>query len=267
MPWRPAPGSWGRAAVAGLPVVDGDATGRAFPESQMTSFAVAGLPPLASVLCDPRGSEVIIPRAATGKWMERLSRQVCTEMGSVASACRGPRSGREVKDHGILHTTSRAIRIGRTVLEARRRHDDPVAALVAAEAGVVLFTGKVLDVERRTTQGFLRGRARLAGLDGDRGATFELAFQNEYAVAWRDGAVVATTPDIVCTMDSQSGEALGTEALRYGQRIRVIALPAPAKFLTPAGLAQVGPRAFGYDFDYQAVMVEPAATRNTVARE
>ena len=67
----------------------------------------------------------------------------------------------------------------------------------------------------------------------------------------RDGEVVATTPDIICTMDSESGEAVGTEMLRYGQRISVLALPAPELFLTPKGLATVGPRAFGYDFDYK----------------
>ena len=98
---------------------------------------------------------------------------------------------------------------------------------------------------------FCAARARLAGLDGDRGATFGLEFQNEYAAGWRDGEVVATTPDIICTMDSESGEAIGTETLRYGQRISVIALPAPELFLTPKGLATVGPRAFGYDFDYK----------------
>ena len=38
--------------------------------------------------------------------------------------------------------------------------------------------------------------------------------------------------------------------MRYGQRVTVIALPSPPIFLTPAGLAYVGPRAFGYDFDF-----------------
>jgi DUF917 family protein len=62
---------------------------------------------------------------------------------------------------------------------------------------------------------------------------------------------VVTTPDIICTMNSDSGEALETEMLRYGQRVTVIALPAPELFLTPKGLETVGPRAFGYDFEYR----------------
>jgi DUF917 family protein len=245
-------------AVTGLPAVDADSMGRAFPEGQMTSFAIAGLPMLTTVLSDVRGIEVIVKRAADAKWMERISRQTCAEMGSVASACRAPRTGREIKDHGILYSTSKAIRIGRVVGEARRRREDAVAALVEAERGTLLFKGKVQDVERRTTDGFLRGRARLMGLDGDRGSMLELGFQNEYAAAWRDGDVIATTPDIICTMDSESGEAIGTEMLRYGQRITVIALPAPDLFLTQKGLACVGPRAFGYDFDYRSALAPHA---------
>ena len=105
------------AGVTGLPVVDADSMGRAFPEGQMTSFAIAELPMLALVLSDIRDNEMIITRAADAKWMERLSRKACAEMGAVAAACKAPRTGREIKDHGILYSTTKAIRIGR----ARRR--------------------------------------------------------------------------------------------------------------------------------------------------
>ena len=241
------------AGVTGLPVVDADSMGRAFPEGQMTSFAIADLPMLSLVLSDIRDNEVIITRAASPKWMERISRKACTEMGSVASACKAPRTGREIKQHGILYSTTKAIRIGRVICDARQRREDAVAALVEAEAGAMLFKGKVLDISRRTTEGFLRGRTRIAGLDGDRGSVLDLEFQNEFAAAWRSGEVIVTTPDIICVMDSESGEAIGTEMIRYGQRVSVVALPAPELFLTPKGLEHVGPRAFGYDFDYKSV--------------
>jgi DUF917 family protein len=61
------------------------------------------------------------------------------------------------------------------------------------------------------------------------------------------------TPDLICVIDTVSGNAIGTETLRYGQRVTVIALPSPAILLTPKGLEHVGPRAFGYDFDYRTV--------------
>jgi DUF917 family protein len=50
-----------------------------------------------------------------------------------------------------------------------------------------------------------------------------------------------------------SGEAVGSETVRYGQRVTVIALPPPAVFLSPRGLDHVGPRAFGYDIEFRSV--------------
>jgi uncharacterized protein len=241
------------AALLDRPVVDGDCMGRAFPEAQMTSFAIHDLPMYPLTLVDVRDNAVIVARAESWKWMERLSRTACVAVGSIASTCKAPRTGREVKDCGILYSTSKAMRIGHTVRAARRAHRDPIAAVVEAEGGLVIFRGKISDVNRRATEGFLRGTAALEGVDADRGSGFTLAFQNEFAVGWRDGAPRVMTPDLICAMDTVSGDAIGTETLRYGQRATVIALPAPPILTTPKGLDHVGPRAFGYDLDFRSV--------------
>ena len=241
------------AAHLGIPVVDADAMGRAYPEAQMTSFAVGDLAPSPLTSIDPRGSEVIIARTPTWKWMERVSRKICTEFGSIAATCKAPRTGAEVRKWGIPRTTSKAIRLGRAVAEANRRHADPIAAVLEAESGIRLFSGKIVEVERRTTEGFLRGRTVIEGLGEDRGGKVEINFQNEWVVVWRDGRPVVSTPELICVLDTESGEAIGTETIRYGQRATVIALPASAVFLSPRGLEHVGPRAFGYDIDFKSV--------------
>jgi len=249
------------AAHLGLPVVDADTMGRAYPEAQMTSVAVGDLEPYPCALYDPRGIEAIVTKVPTWKWMERVSRKICTEMGSIASTCKAPRTGREVKEWGIHFTTSKAIGIGRRVREAQRLHADPIAAVLDEAQGKILFRGKIVDVARRTTEGFLRGTTRVEGLDEDRGANLELAFQNEWVVAWRDGTPIAMSPDLICVLDTISGNAFGTETIRYGMRVTVIALPAPAMFLTPKGLENVGPRAFGYDLDFRSVFDVPVGPR------
>ena len=241
------------AALLGKPVVDADAMGRAFPEAQMTSFAIHDLRPWPLTLADVRDNGVVVPRAATWKWMERLSRTACVAVGSIAGTCKAPRTGKEVKECAILRTTTKAIRLGEVVQAARRAHRDPVDAVLEAEHGCLIFAGKVHDVARRTTEGFLRGQATLEGLDDCKGQRFELAFQNEFAVGWLDGEPRVMTPDLICVMDAISGEAVGTEVIRYGQRVKVIALPAPPILLTPKGLEHVGPRAFGYDLDFVSV--------------
>ncbi|WP_337269543.1 DUF917 domain-containing protein [Oryzifoliimicrobium ureilyticus] len=241
------------AAMLDRPVVNADAMGRAYPEAQMTSFAIGNLPMFPLSLVDIRDNEVIVTRAASWKWMERISRKVCTEVGSTAATCKAPRTGREVKDWGIHYTVTKATDLGRLVIEARARHDDPVKAILDHEGGQQLFRGKVIDVARETTGGFLRGKTVIEGIDGDRGSRMELAFQNEWAVAFRDGEPVAMTPDLICLLDTVSGGAIGTESVRYGQRVTVIALPAPVLLTTPAGVEAVGPRAFGYNIDFKSV--------------
>ena len=169
--------------------------------------------------------------------------------------------GREVKDWGIHFTTTAAIRIGRLVREANRLHTDPIAALLESEGGKRLFTGKVVDVARRTTEGFLRGSITIEGIDGDRGSRLDLSFQNEWIVAWREGEAIAMSPDLICVLESVSGHAVGTETVRYGQRVTVVALPAPAVLTSPRGLEFVGPRAFGYDLDFRSVFDKRASAR------
>jgi len=225
----------------------------------MTSVAIGGLQPYPCTLYDPRGIEAIVTKVPSWKWMERASRKICVEMGSIASTSKAPRTGREVKDWGIHFTTTKAIGIGRAVQEANRRHEDPIAALLATEGGKKLFTGKIIDVARRTTEGFLRGSAMIEGSDADRGNKLVLSFQNEWIVAWRGEKAIATSPDLICVLDSVNGHGVGTETVRYGQRVTVVALPAPAVLTSPRGLEFVGPRAFGYDLDYRSLFAPAEA--------
>ena len=121
-----------------------------------------------------------------------------------------------------------------------------------------MFDGKVVDVERRTTEGFLRGQAKIQGLGANAGETFTVHFQNEFSVGYLEDEPVVMTPDLICVVDSVNGDGIGTDVIRYGQRVSVVALPGPEVFQTPAGLANVGPRAFGFDLDYRSVFRDSA---------
>jgi len=239
--------------LLGLPIVDCDAMGRAFPQADMTSFAICDLAPAPWTMVDIRANSIIFTEAVDWAWMERMTRRMCVVLGSSAATCKAPRTGAEVKRASCLHTVSWALRIGATVRAARAAHADPVAQIVQSEAGITLFRGKVADVMRRATEGWLRGTVRIDGLDADAGHAMRIDFQNEWSIAWRDDAVAVTVPDLIVVLDSASGEAIGTETVRFGQRVAVIALPAPPLLTTPKGLAHVGPRAFGYDLDFVPV--------------
>lgn len=237
-------------ALAGLPVIDGDGMGRAFPELQMDTFSIYGVSIAPATLADPRHNTVVFPTVEDAHTLERYARAVTIQMGGSAGYAFPIMSGAEMRRTAIPYTISLARSIGDAVREARRRHDDPVAAITAFGDSQLLFTGKVADIERRLVGGFARGAVLVDGLGDHTGERMRIEFQNEYLVAFRDDTSVAIVPDLICIVDLESGEPITTELLRYGLRIAVLGMPAPRKLKTPEALAVVGPRAFGYDIDF-----------------
>jgi DUF917 family protein len=79
-----------------------------------------------------------------------------------------------------------------------------------------------------------------------------------YAVSFGGNAVTAAfccaklgvVPDLICTVALDDAEPVTTERLRYGLRVAVLGIPAPAILRQPEALRVIGPRAFGYDLDY-----------------
>jgi DUF917 family protein len=128
-----------------------------------------------------------------------------------------------------------------------------VRALAEAIDATIVVVGKVVDVERRTTAGFVRGQVTIQGLGDDAGRTLRLEIQNENLVAIEDQRVHAMVPDIISVLDTETGYAVQTERVRYGQRVSVVAFPCDPIWRTPAGLVLAGPRAFGYDLEYVPV--------------
>lgn len=235
------------AAQTGLPVIDGDGMGRAFPELQMDTFAIYGPPPTPAAIADPYGQTALFAGISDPRTLERYARAVTIQMGGAAGYAFPPMTGAEVKRSVIPRTLTLAHAIGDAVIASRMAHTDAIAALLGITGGVRLFAGKITDVERRLVGGFARGVVGFAGIGSHEGRTLRIDFQNENLIAQDgDGAVVAVVPDLICIVASETAEPITTELLRYGLRADILAIPAPVLLKTPEALAVVGPAAFGY---------------------
>jgi DUF917 family protein len=238
------------AAIARLPIVDADGMGRAFPELQMKTFFAYGVPYTPLVLADEKGNTCIFTEAISATWLERMARAVTIQMGCVACYAVAPMTADQVRRTAVPNTLTLARAVGGAVRQARVSHRDPVEAILDVHPGKVLFHGKIIDVERRTTSGFARGKLAIEGLGAYSGGRMDIEFQNENLIARVDGDVVCIVPDLICVVDTERGEPITTELLRYGFRVTVVGFPAPDLWKVSPGLEVVEPRAFGYDLDY-----------------
>lgn len=232
-----------------LPVLDLDGMGRAFPELQMVTFHLGGIAATPMVLADEKGNETLL-RTVDNVWTERLARALTVQMGGSAMIAIYPMTVAQAARHGIHGAITLAERLGRVLRDARSDNRPAADALVEAGQGRRLFTGKITDVLRRTTGGFVRGEVVIQGVDACRGHTLQVAFQNENLAAILDGVVIASVPDLLVALDAETGQPVTTEALRYGIRVIVVGFPCAEQWRSPAGLAVVGPRYFGYDIEY-----------------
>ncbi len=239
------------AAYAGVPVVDADGMGRAFPEIQMCTYLIYGLRGTPAALADEKGNIVVISDTHDAYWLEKLARTGAVDMGATAGFAMAPMTGSEVMATAIPGTLSLALRLGRSVQSAKRSRISPVEQVLEVTGANRLFEGKIVDVSRRIVKGFARGSVTIEGVSAFADSQLVINIQNENLIAYKDGQVVATVPDLIIILDSDTGEAITTEVLRYGFHVTVIGLLAPRQLCTPVALQVVGPRAFGYDVQYQ----------------
>lgn len=242
----------------GLPVIDADGMGRAFPELFHETFHIYGVSGTPMVITNDHHDQTMIA-THDNFMMEWLARGVTIRMGGVAYIAEYPMDGATAKRVSVSGTIGLGLKIGRAIREARERHFDPFEQLVDVLAETdysparVIFRGKINEVYRRTSEGFAKGSIRLQKLEGEPGSDheiLEIEFQNENLIARSGDRVLAVVPDLICILDSETAEPITTEELRYGQRVTVMAVRVPEIMRTPQALEVWGPRHFGFDVEY-----------------
>src|SRR5581483_8891759 len=127
----------------GIPIVDACPSGRCLPEVQMSPFFLNGIAraPLAGVT--RYGDVVLIPKVHDDYRVEDLTRGIAVASGGGVSVAANAVSGKQLKENLIPGFLSQCIRLGRAAREAVEAGRDPVAAVIAAGDGYLLFKGIV----------------------------------------------------------------------------------------------------------------------------
>jgi hypothetical protein len=237
------------AAMNNIPILDGDAMGRAFPEAQMVTFHLDGIHPGLVTIGDEQGNIVTI-NPADGHWSEKIARQVTISMGGSSIVCDYGISGAQARESVIPGTLSLAQQIGSILNEQRTAAIHPITQMLDLLGGYRIFKGKAVRIERKIQGGFTRGQATFEGTDDFESGTCRLYFQNEHLLAEMNDKPVAITPDLIAVLDEETGMPITTEGLNYGARVIITAFPANEKWRTEKGIETAGPKYFQYNYDY-----------------
>lgn len=238
------------AARLGLPLVDVDGMGRAFPELQMVTFTIGGVNATPMGLADEKGNSVIF-KTITNKWTEELARSVTMSCGGSVTVSLYAMEGAVMKKYGVKNIVTRSERLGAALKSLKNSSTGDVEdRFLEITEGYKLFKGKIVDVLRETRGAFNFGRVVLEGISEYKGRKADVEFQNENLVARVDGEIAATVPDLICLVDTGTFTPVPTDALKYGKRVMVVGLKCFDLWRTKEGLDLVGPRYFGCDTDY-----------------
>jgi len=242
------------AAGKGIPVIDGDGMGRALPEAQMMSYAIAGVKPTPAIAFDYAGNTATFEVSTTDVY-ERHIRSYSMAAGGMVTAAEHPMTGAELKRSVIPGTLSFSVRLGEVLRKNRGQADTLLAPLQDIFAGSIygecrlIFTGKVIDKATRIIGGYDVGEATLEAFDGQ-GDNLTVNIKNEYLLARLGDKLAASVPDLITIVDFETGAPINAERLRYGQRVSVFATGCPEFYRSESALKVVSPRCFGFDVDY-----------------
>jgi DUF917 family protein len=141
----------------------------------------------------------------------------------------------------------RALREGRTSGEG-------LGSVQRVTGGRVLFEGVAGETEWHSNEPYMFRifTYHIAGTGRFAGEAARVWVKNEHHIVWRGDRLVATSPDLIAILDAETNKPLSTRGdVTTGRRVVVFGMPAldPAWY-TPEGIGMIGPRHFGFDFDY-----------------
>ncbi|SHJ24639.1 hypothetical protein SAMN02745751_02072 [Dethiosulfatibacter aminovorans DSM 17477] len=248
-------GNTGQAMAAGARagkfIVDADAAGRAVPELQFSTYFVTGRPIYPFSVATKHKDTVIFTKVASDARAEVLSRMMAVATDNTVGMADHPIIGKDLKTSVIPNALSYAGKVGRIQREALEKGLNPIAELTDKCEGTLLFEGIVTekDTEWNIQDGFTVGSIGIKGCESFENSAFKVWYKNENMVAWRDGEVALTCPDLICVVNGETGYPITNPNCNPGNKVAVLGFKAHDFWKTEKGLSILNPRFFGFDID------------------
>lgn len=231
-------------------IMDGDPAGRSVPALQHSTYYLHGVPMCPMSVMNRFGEGAVFTNVFDDERGEDLVRALAVVSQNTIAVMDHVNTVKVLKDAVIRGAISHAGAVGKAFRSAKAAGADFVAAVVRAGQGRAMFTGVVKESRFETRGGYTYGDTVIAGADAYAGRELKIWYQNENIISWLDGAYYVTVPDLICMFDMDEAMPQLNPYARVGERVELVALPAPKEWTTPRGLEVFGPKSFGHDVDY-----------------
>jgi len=238
------------AARLGIPLVDGDYSGRAVPQDMQTLYFLNGVPTHPAAIVDWWGNVLILKEAVNAEMGERIGKMLAVAAYGVVYFASLLLSMKETRQNIVPGTLTLSLELGRQVRRAREAGSDPLVEVVRLLEGWELFRGVVSGKEWQDKEGVMVGSVFLEGRGAYGGHQMRVWFLNENHVSWLDGQPYVCSPDLIILADPQTGEGYTNTEIKEGDSVVVIGAKGHPAFRTPKGLQYFAPRYWGFDMDY-----------------
>lgn len=237
-----------------IPIVNGDALGRAAPETQMTVFTGHGISVTPMPLVDHKGNVIVVRKADDPTYPDQIGRWMVTRGGHLGANNHYPMSGKECKESVIPKTITGAIALGEKIIKLRDEGMDPREAIIEVTSGIELFSGRIKKMTESEAEGFYFTKVELEGLDEDKKSSGELIVKNETMAFWKDNEIKGIFPDLICMLEPGTGRGLMSTELSEGLEIHLIGCPCHPRLRKgldhPWGKIAFSSKRYGQEIDF-----------------
>ncbi|MCR1900171.1 DUF917 domain-containing protein [Irregularibacter muris] len=240
------------AAKLEVAIVDGDLVGRAMPEVAQALPTTANHPICPITCCDPWGNVTVIRKTHSYAMAEALGKMLSLPAYEPIGLAAFPMKIKDLKEVFVRGTLTKFLKIGREAREAHERGEDAIKTLAKASEGFDFFRGEITKFDWGIVKGYFEGDIYVEGKDDYAGKELHLWFRNENHLAYVDGELLVTTPDLITLVLEETGAPLVNMDLKVGMNVGAIAIPHPV-YRTEAGMKLLGPEHYGLDIQYKPV--------------
>lgn len=241
------------AARLGKPIIDADPAGRAVPCLQHTTYYLKNIPIGPMGLANQFGDELVIAKVLNDERAEAITRAIAVASFNLVGVVDHPGKWEDIRKGIHLGTLSWCLEIGKAAREEKLKGNIYTDRIIRDFDGYKLFEGEITSNPWEDKDGFTLGEMTIKGTGDYENDILKIWYQNENIVSWYNDEPFVLSPDLINLVDCNKNMPIQNPSAEIGTPVHVFGLKCRPEWRSELGIEILGPKFFGFDFDYKAI--------------